>query len=123
VHRHPSPAGLKRLNRRQRKKRRLAEFQELIFSVHLTFDPPLEVSAHDAFLDAFIDMIESRDLAIAAFGGSTPVADTEGMVMKWRSGSTTETDRCTVRGWLEQRPEVSAVVVGELVDAHYGWDA
>jgi uncharacterized protein YggL (DUF469 family) len=118
----PSPARLKRLNRRQRKKRHVGEFQELVFSAQLTFRAPLDRQAHDTFIEAFIGMVEPRGLAIGAFGGGAMVTETDGIVMKWRSGSVSEAERLGVIQWLEGRPEVGTVVAGGLVDAHYGWD-
>lgn len=118
----PSTGRLNRLNRRQRKKLLVGEFQELVFEVRLKFAAPLDESAYDAFIDAFIAFTESHHLIIGGFGGSLPLAEMDGLVSKWGPGSVSETDRQAVRAWLEQRPEVSEAQLGDLVDGWYGWD-
>lgn len=118
----PSTGRLKRLNRRQRKKLLVGEFQELVFEVRLAFKAPLDESAYDTLIDAFIDMTESRHLIIGGFGGSLPLTEMDGLVSKVGPGSVSEADRAAVREWLEQRPEASKVELGELVDGWYGWD-
>ena len=45
----PSARTLRRLNRRQRKKLRVGEFQELVFEVRVQFRQPMDDAAHDAF--------------------------------------------------------------------------
>jgi len=118
----PSTGKLNRLNRRQRKKLLVGEFQELVFDTRISFAKPLDESAYDAFIDAFIDFVESRHLVIGGFGGSLPLAEMDGLVSKAGPGSATEADRQAVQAWLEQRAEVSQVQLGELVDGWYGWD-
>jgi len=118
----PSTGKLNRLNRRQRKKLLVGEFQELVFDTQISFAKPLDESAYDAFIDAFIDFVESRHLVIGGFGGSLPLSEMDGLVSKAGPGSVTDADRQAVQAWLEQRAEVSKVVLGELVDGWYGWD-
>jgi uncharacterized protein YggL (DUF469 family) len=118
----PSTGNLKRLNRRQRKKMLVGEFQELVFEVRVSFHTPQEATAYDAFLDAFIDFTESRQLVLGGLDGSLPVSEVDGLVSKAGPGSVSEADRVAVREWLEQRPGVSKVELGELVDGWYGWD-
>jgi len=118
----PSTGKLNRLNRRQRKKLLVGEFQELVFDTQISFAKPLDESAYDAFIDAFIDFVESRHLVIGGFGGSLPLSEMDGLVSKAGPGSVTDADRQAVQAWLQQRAEVSKVVLGELVDGWYGWD-
>ncbi|QEI07976.1 DUF469 family protein [Pigmentiphaga aceris] len=118
----PLTGKLKRLNRRQRKKLLVGEFQELVFDVQLSFNPPLDESAYADLLDGFIALTESRHLVIGGFGGSLPLLETDGLVSKWGPGSASEADRQAVQEWLEKRPEVSQVQLGELVDGWYGTD-
>jgi len=118
----PSTGKLNRLNRRQRKKLLVGEFQELVFDTQISFAKSLDESAYDAFIDAFIDFVESRHLVIGGFGGSLPLSEMDGLVSKAGPGSVTDADRQAVQAWLEQRAEVSKVVLGELVDGWYGWD-
>ena len=60
----PSARTIRRLNRRQRKKLHVGEFQELVFEVRVQFRQLMDDAAHDAFLDGFIELIESRQLAV-----------------------------------------------------------
>lgn len=118
----PSARKLKRLNRRQRKKLRVGEFQELVFEVRMAFRQPLDEPAYDDLLDAFIDLIESRRLAVGGLGGRLPLVETDGIVSAWGRGSPTGEDRQAVLQWLQNRPEVARAEVGEFVDGWYGWE-
>lgn len=115
----PSARKFRRLNRRQRKKIRVGEFQELVFEVRVQFHQPMDDEAHDAFLDGFIEIIESRHLAVGGMGGQLPLKETGGVVSAWGRGSPTEADRAAVEDWLRQRPEVASAYVGALVDGWY----
>lgn len=110
----PTGKRLRRLNARQRKKLHAGEFQQFIFEVRAAFKAD---DGSDALLDGLIDMIEARDLF---FGGSIGCGVLDGVVSA-RQGSPSEEDRQAVQQWLQQRPEVSQVTVGELADAWYGW--
>lgn len=112
----------RRLNRRQRKKQRVGEFQELVFEVRIQFRQSMDDASHDAFLDGFIALIESRHLAVGGMGGRLPLMETEGIVSAWGRGSPTEADRQAVLDWLRQRPEVAGAEVGDFVDGWYGWE-
>ena len=119
----PTSAGrLHRLNRRQRKKLRLGEFQELIFEVRIVFREPLGGVVYDPFLDAFIDLIEARHLIVGGMGGRLPLTETDGMVSARRRGSPSEDDRQAVLAWIRARSEVARAEVGEFVDGWHGWD-
>ena len=118
----PSARTLRRLNRRQRKKLRVGEFQELVFEVRVQFRQPMDDAAHDAFLDEFIEIIESRHLAVGGMGGQLPLMETDGVVSAWGRGSPTEVDRAAVADWLRQHPDVASADVGDLVDGWYGWE-
>jgi hypothetical protein len=119
----PLSAGrLCRLNRRQRKKLRLGEFQELVFEIRVRFHQPLDEAAYDPFLDAFIEFIESCQLAVGGLGGRLPLAETDGIISAWGRGSPVEEDRQAILAWLHERPEVAFAEVGEFVDGWYGWD-
>lgn len=119
----PTSAGrIRQLNQRQRKKLHLGEFQQLIFSVHAQFQPPLDESAYMALWTEFIDFIESRNLWIGGLGGDLPLAETEGIIQASDRESPSEEDRQAVVTWLQARPEVSSASAEELVDGWYGWD-
>lgn len=122
VNRVPSARKLRCLNRRQRKKLHVGEFKESVFEVRIQFHQPMDDTVHDAFLDEFIDLIESRHLAVGGLGGRLPLRETDGMVSAWGRASTTEMDRIAVLGWLRKRPEVVSADTGDLVDGWYGWE-
>jgi uncharacterized protein YggL (DUF469 family) len=116
----PSVRKLLRLNRRQRKKLRVGEFQELVFKVSIRFGQPMEGPQFDAFMDGFIDLVESRRLAAGGGGGGL---EAEWVVSTWNRGSTTEEDRRAVLDWLLSHPEVAGAEAGTLQDGWYGEDA
>jgi uncharacterized protein YggL (DUF469 family) len=117
----PSARTIRRLNRRQRKKLHVGEFQELVFEVRVQFRQLLDDAALDTFLDEFIEYIESRQLVVGGMGGQLPLTTTDGVVSTWGRGSPTEEDRSAVVNWLLQRPEVASAAAGDLVDGWYGW--
>jgi len=107
------------MNLRQRKKLRVAEFQQLVFRIHWTNRHELSESELNAQFDDFIISIEARGLL---FGGVFPTTGGDGIVMSAKHDKTTEEDREAVGIWLRNRKDIFAVDVGELVDAWYGWD-
>lgn len=117
----PSARRLRRLNRRQRKKLHVGEFQELVFDVRMAFRQPLDEATHSTLLDAFIAMIETRGLIVGGLGGRLPLTRTDGVIAARGRGSPTEADRQAVLDWLTKRPEVERAVAGEFVDGWYGW--
>ena len=60
--------------------------------------------------DFFSEVVEPRKLM---YGGWL----TFGYICRDSRGDASEEDRAAVRAWLEKRPEIAAVKVGELVDA------
>ena len=63
-HRFNDPNRLFRYNRRKRKKHHIGEFQECIFSVKASFNPPLIHEDYDVFIDAFFDLADERLLDV-----------------------------------------------------------
>lgn len=118
----PSVRKLARLNRRQRKKLRVGEFQELVFEISIRFRQPMEGSQLDAFVDEFIDLIEPRRLIVGGIGGRLPLLETEGIVSTWGKGSTTEEDRRAALDWLLRHPDVAGAETGAFIDGWYGWE-
>jgi len=59
MNRPPSAGRLRRLNRQQRKKLPVGEFQDLVFEVRMTFRRPLDEPAHAVLVDALTDLIEA----------------------------------------------------------------
>jgi uncharacterized protein len=112
---------VRRLNRRQRKKLRVKEFQEYVFEVRVWFGQAMTNVAYDQFLDAFIEMIESRNLYVGGMGGTMPLDVTDGMIGAVGRKSPTVDDQNTVSAWLQQRSEIVKFEVGNRVDAWHGW--
>jgi len=110
----------KHRSRRQRKKLRIGEFQELGFSVFAELASPLNALQRDTLIDVFLEKcIEPNGML---FGGGIN-RDLEGYVVANSArGSANEQQRECVRAWLAGRSEFSAVTVGPLVDAWYGHD-
>lgn len=107
----PRKISGKHRSRRLRKKLRVGEFQELGFSFEATLRNPLTSQEEMTLLDALLsELIEPRALA---FGGRA----NGGFVTCYRRGPATVDDQTAVRAWLEQRPEVASVAIGQLMDA------
>lgn len=106
--------NLHQYNRRQRKKLRLGEFQELGFEVRALPVGVIAPEARDAFMDAFIlGAIEDHGLLFA--GGFDN--DLWGYVMaEGRRASATESHIDVVRAWLSKRAELTDIRVGPLRD-------
>jgi uncharacterized protein YggL (DUF469 family) len=103
-------------NRRQRKKLRLGEFQELGFEAAAKFARELEADHRAALLDAFLEFIEANGMLAAASTSDTFDAY---LISGAPHGSATEDDRQIVQTWLAGRPDLIEVRVGELSDAWY----
>jgi len=118
--RSPSNGKLNSLNRRQRKKLRVGEFQELVFEIRIQFGQPMDDATLDTFWDDFIDWVESRRLAV---GARSDLVKMDGVISAWGRGSPTEADRQALLDWLRLRSEVASAEAGDFVDGWYGWDA
>ncbi len=92
----PSARRVRRLNRRQRKKLHVGEFLEQVFVVRIQFRQLMDDAAHDAFLDEFIEFIESRQLAVGGMGGYAKLA--QGVVVDF-SRSFTQQKNGVARIW------------------------
>lgn len=106
---------LRRLNRRQRKKLHVGEFQEFHFEVSGSLVSGID---EDALLDAFIAWIESCNLY---FAGGFNEGEIGGIVLT-DVGSPTEEQRQSVVRWFKERPEVAEVEAGDFQDSFYGYD-
>ena len=105
-----------RLNRRQRKKQHLGEFQEMGFPVSWGFRSVLDEQVSDDFFDHFISMIESRGLCCAG-GYSAEGGDC--FIARLGRGTVTPEDHSAVVGWLQGAHPVVSVNAGALVDNWY----
>jgi len=117
-----SKGRIRRCNERQRKKLRVAEYQEWVFVVRVRFCRVLEVTEVDALLDQFAVFLNTLGLVAGGMGGTLPMLETEGLIHRSDGGAATEEDRRAVEEWLEARPEVIGASAGELVDGWHGWD-
>jgi uncharacterized protein YggL (DUF469 family) len=113
---------VRRLSPRQRKKQRVAEFQELSFEIDLVFGSPMSGEPYDDFIGAFSAFLETRDLLAGGFGGTMPLLETGGIVARSERGSAGEADIEAVVGWLRARPEVKDAKASHLFDAWYGYE-
>lgn len=107
--------AIHRLNRRQRKKKRVGEFQAFCFVVEARFPSAPDWPALYAMLDAFIDVaIERQGLVFG--GGGTDVF--HGIVSSGaRYAPIGEHHRASVGAWLKNQALLEDVVVGPLIDA------
>ncbi len=106
---------LENKNRRIRKKLYLGEFAILGFEVSCATEFK-DFDQYDAFVDEFIDYINSIDLCFG--GGGLELF--EGFICSTeRYRSVTEEEQLAVANWLDARSEVKKVEVSDLVDANY----
>lgn len=102
------------MNKRQRKKHRVGEFQQLGFELRFATPETWSASTADASWDACINRVESLGLAI---GGGTGVQwDVFVAPLKQRS-TVTLTQQRALRDWLGAQPGVSDIQASELMDA------
>jgi uncharacterized protein len=104
------------MRKRLRKKRRLAEFQELEIPVTFRLDEKLNEAAVEAFLHQLADAMESRGLAVIGSGD----VEWYGAVSSLERGSVSEDDQSFVREWLSTDARVKDLLVGALRDAWHG---
>lgn len=111
----------KRHNRRQRKKVKAGEFQELGFSVSADLRSPFDEQQRDALFNAFLEeCIEANGML---FGGG--INETLGgyIIAGRNRSSATDHQREIVKAWLDSRGEFSNAKVGVLSDAwHSNFD-
>ena len=112
----PSTRRIRRLNRRQRKKLRLGEFQELVFALRWTNRQDLNEAEQDVLVDELIELVESRGLL---FGGGFSPHGGDGIVTRAGRSSTGEADRDALVEWLSKHHAVQAVEAGKFVDGWY----
>lgn len=107
------------MKRRIRKKKRIGEFRELGFEVLADLRDGLSPNEFDAFLDRWISVVESRQLAFGGGGGHD--GKFEGFVARAGRGTASEEDRAMLAAFLEGDAAVNRHEVRELRDAWYGW--
>ncbi|WP_375751747.1 YggL family protein [Vibrio sp. HN007] len=103
--------------RRIQKKLYLGEFAVLGFEISCKTSIN-DFDTYDAFMDEFIDYIESIGLC---FGGGG-LEEFEGFLCPLaRYGSATDEQRDSIKRWLEARADISDVTIGGLEDANYSF--
>jgi len=100
------------MKKRLRKKLHKGEFRQLGFCLEFDYSVTDEIS-FDTFLDSFIDdCIEGNGLECGG-GGFEHLSF---FVTRYK-GSASEEQRNAVKEWLERQPQVSNIILGELIDA------
>ena len=102
-------------SRRQRKKLRLGEFQQLGFTVSAGCPAGWDDEQREQKMWSLLDAIEQRDLD---FGGGDSASGMDGYVMPAGRESATDDDREAIRGRLQQLG-FDNIEVGALEDAWY----
>ena len=102
-------------NRRQRKKLRLGEFQQLGFAVSANCPAGWSDEQREEKMWSLMEAIEQRDLD---FGGGDSASGMDGYVMPAGRDSATDDDREAVRAELTQLG-FENIEVGALEDAWY----
>lgn len=84
----------------------------------LHFRLPLGSADYDHFIDAFLDMVESRGLMVGGMGEQLPLAETAGFVSAL-GGVPAEDDLQALVEWLLARHEVAhaTIIPGSETDA------
>ena len=113
-----STSCIRRLNRRQRKKFHLGEFQEMGFELCWTYHTSRNESEVYSFFDQFLPMLEARNLCCCCGLASE---GSDGFVAKLGRGTVGPEDRIAVLDWLRANPAVVSADAGDLVDNWYGW--
>ena len=104
-----------RRSRRLRKKLRVGEFKVMGFAIAFAFKDEVDDGAAFASLDAFLEeAIEAQGLRIR--GLEFPGRKQSAVVSLDGTGSVTAEQRAVVQAWLEKRPGLDAIRVGELAD-------
>lgn len=107
-----------RLNRRQRKKKNLGEFQELGFEFKAAFKKPPSETERDLLINDFLDTVIGNGLE---FGGGASDDFTGFVVSMKRYGKVDDSQRDIIRAWLANHELLDDVTVGPLRDVWHGW--
>lgn len=104
------------MNKRQRKKHHLGEFQELGFALRFCTPGSWSDDEQGAFWRECISRVEALGLAVG--GGSGECWDVFVTGLRGRD-SVTSAQRQALLDWLAAHPHVSEIRGGELEDAWY----
>lgn len=104
------------MNRRQRKKHRRGEFQQLGFELRFCTPADWSDAEQTSFGDVCIRKVGAFELAV---GGGTGVCWNVFVTGSRNRDSVTPAQREALLGWLAAHPAVSDIRPGELEDAWY----
>ena len=110
---------LARLNRRQRKKLCVGEFQQVGCWVELRFVQPLDDRSLDAFVTAANALAAPLGLQLGGLGGAVPLAQTEAFVGGLEGYSVTSEQRDALLAGLKSMSEIARVQVSDWIDVWY----
>lgn len=105
--------------RRQRKKLRLGEFQELGFQVAAACPAGWDDEQREQKMWSLMEFIEDRGLD---YGGGDSASGMDGYIVAAERGSASDDDRAAVRAQLESLG-FEKIEIGELEDAWYPDDS
>lgn len=108
------------LNRRQRKKNHLGEFQEWGLSIAAPLVGCDTKATMDAFIDDFLAEVESHKLMFGGGFGTASVANLDGVLAKPGRGSMTQAQAESVMAWLAADWRVNAVTSCIWIDSWHG---
>ncbi|HEY9225640.1 MAG TPA: 50S ribosome-binding protein YggL [Gemmatimonadaceae bacterium] len=107
------------MNRRQRKKHRIAEFVELGFELKFALPSDWADDQVDVFWERAITTIESLGLGVAGGTGHDWGVFVTGLRERV---SVSESQREALLAWLAEQPGVSSLVASQLRDAWHDAD-
>ncbi|WP_027469578.1 50S ribosome-binding protein YggL [Deefgea rivuli] len=119
IDKQPSKRWVQSLNRRQRKKLYLAEFQEWLAVVKVGFAAPLSETDFALWADDLHQWLAERELSMTGGADEAPVSVAELMIVSDFASLTPEL-LAEIRSALLAQPQV-ATCEAELDDAWYGW--
>ncbi len=119
IDKQPSKRWIQSLNRRQRKKLFLAEFQEWLAVVKVTFATPLSDTDFALWVDEMHQWLGERELSMTGSADLAPIGAAELMIVSDFKSLTPEL-LSEIRTALLAQPQVASCE-GELDDAWHGW--
>ena len=113
---------LKQWKPRQRRKLRVGEYQEFLFTFELSLKEELSEDEFNGFIKSFYDFLEQHQLNAATFSDVATPLTMSGVVQFEGRGSVTNEHRTLVIDWLNAQALIAECIPSELVDAWHGWE-
>ena len=124
----PSKRKINRLNKRQRKIHRVAEFKIIALYFTVKLKPEINQKAFEAFTDAYLDHFWETGISTHAFHMNDQgeienylVKETRNSKGKWIEESYTSVEMDLLFTWLKNRDEVVSIVNTWEEDFCYCW--